>query len=77
MSSVIHKGLSTDPVKTPYPDSKWVVMKFGGRSVAKAENWQIIASLLKNRLSEGLWPVVVHSALAGVSDSLENLLGAA
>ena len=74
MSSVIHEGLAAYPVETPYYDSKWIVMKFGGHSVATVENWEIIASLLKNRLDEGLLPVVVHSAIAGISDALESLL---
>ncbi|MEE3197740.1 MAG: bifunctional aspartate kinase/diaminopimelate decarboxylase [Pseudomonadota bacterium] len=74
MSSVMHEGLAAYPVETPHPNSKLIVMKFGGHSVATAENWEIIASLLKSRLDEGLLPVVVHSAIAGVSDALENLL---
>ncbi len=73
MSSVTHEGLAAYPVETPYPDSKWIVMKFGGHSVATVKNWEIIASLLKSRLDEGLSPVMVHSAIAGVSDALENL----
>jgi len=58
-------------------DSHWVVMKFGGSSVSSAENWQTIANLLKHRLEEGLQPLVVHSALQGVSDALEAVLMAA
>jgi len=58
-------------------DSRWVVMKFGGSSVSSAENWQTIANLLKHRLEEGLQPLVVHSALQGVSDALEAVLTAA
>ena len=58
-------------------ESSWVVMKFGGSSVSTAENWSRIALLLKRRLDEGLKPLVVHSALDGVSDALESLLGAA
>ena len=54
--------------------SPWVVMKFGGSSVASAENWKTIASLLRNRLQDGFQPVVVHSALEGVSNALEGLL---
>ena len=54
--------------------SEWVVMKFGGSSVATAERWETIAQLVKRRLDEGLRPVVVHSALAGVSNALESLL---
>jgi diaminopimelate decarboxylase/aspartate kinase len=58
-------------------DSPWVVMKFGGSSVSTAENWATIAELVKRRLSNGLQPVVVHSALKGVSNALEEVLQAA
>ena len=54
--------------------SRWVVMKFGGSSVSTAEAWETIAALLRNRLAAGLRPVIVHSALQGVSDRLDNLL---
>ncbi len=66
-----------DSVESPFPDSPFVVMKFGGRSVSTSENWRRIRELLQQRLDSGLKPVVVHSALAGVSDALENLLDAA
>jgi diaminopimelate decarboxylase/aspartate kinase len=55
-------------------ESPWVVMKFGGSSVSSAESWQTIAALVQSRLKAGLKPVVVHSALAGVSNALELLL---
>lgn len=55
-------------------ESHWVVMKFGGTSVSSADSWKTIAGLLRNRLASGLKPVVVHSALSGVSDALEELL---
>ncbi|MDX1498975.1 MAG: bifunctional aspartate kinase/diaminopimelate decarboxylase [Woeseiaceae bacterium] len=58
-------------------DSRWVVLKFGGTSVATAENWGRIAAVVRNRLEEGLRPVVVHSALAGVSNGLVQILDAA
>ena len=54
--------------------SPWVVMKFGGTSVSSAESWSIIAGLIRNRLSDGLHPVIVHSALKGVSNSLAKIL---
>ncbi len=63
--------------ETPYPDSPWVVLKFGGRSVSTAANWAIIARLIRERLDEGVRPVVVHSALVGVSNALIALLDAA
>jgi diaminopimelate decarboxylase/aspartate kinase len=53
------------------------VLKFGGTSVSTAANWHNIAQVLKARLAEGLRPVVVHSALSGITDRLESLLTAA
>ncbi len=55
-------------------ESPWVVMKFGGSSVSSAASWATIATLLRHRLDAGLRPVVVHSALAGVSNALDALL---
>ena len=68
---------TSQAVDTPYPDSPWVVLKFGGRSVSTAENWAIVARLIRERLEEGVRPVVVHSALVGVSNALIALLDAA
>ena len=64
-------GASEDIANSP-----WVVLKFGGTSVSSAESWETIASLLRNRLAEGLKPVLVHSALKGVSDTLAAVLHA-
>jgi len=58
-------------------NSPWVVMKFGGSSVSTAKNWQTIAGLLQRRLDEGLQPIVVHSALQGVSNALDEVLTSA
>jgi len=55
-------------------ESTWVVMKFGGSSVSSADNWRIIADLVRHRLDAGLRPVIVHSALTGVSNKLNTLL---
>ena len=57
--------------------SRWVVMKFGGSSVSSASNWATIAELIRNRMADGLKPVIVHSALHGVSNSLESVLRSA
>ena len=59
------------------PDSPWVVLKFGGTSVSSLGSWQTICAVVRQRLEEGVSPMVVHSALAGVSDQLEAVLGAA
>jgi diaminopimelate decarboxylase/aspartate kinase len=75
MSLIVHTALEPErEVETPFPDSPWVVLKFGGRSVATAENWSHIAEILRARMNEGLRPVVCHSALAGVSNALIHLL---
>src|SRR5580698_6297077 len=55
----------------------WLVLKFGGTSVSTAENWHNIARVLRARAAEGFRPVVVHSALSGITDRLEALLSAA
>ena len=57
--------------------STWVVLKFGGTSVSTAENWETIANLVRARLAAGLRPVIVHSALRGVSNALEETLDSA
>jgi len=51
-----------------------VVHKFGGTSVATPSRWAVIADVIRTRLAEGVHPVVVCSAVAGVSDGLEALL---
>jgi bifunctional diaminopimelate decarboxylase / aspartate kinase len=53
---------------------RFVVLKFGGTSVSSATNWHNIAGVLRARLKDGLHPVVVHSALSGITDRLEQLL---
>lgn len=57
--------------------SRWVVLKFGGTSVSSVSNWKNVAGVLRERLAEGLRPVVVHSALSGITDRLEQLLAQA
>ena len=55
----------------------FVVLKFGGTSVATAERWSIIRDVAKQRRAEGYTPVIVCSALSGVSNQLDTLLTAA
>lgn len=55
----------------------WVVLKFGGTSVSTPERWATIAGLARQRTAEGLRPLVVCSALSGISNQLEALLGLA
>src|SRR5271170_1361082 len=55
----------------------WVVLKFGGTSVSSAGNWHNIAEVVRARSAASLRPVIVHSALSGITDRLESLLAAA
>lgn len=58
-------------------NSPWVVLKFGGTSVSSVTNWKNIAAVVRDRLAEGLRPLIVHSALSGITDRLEQLLSLA
>ncbi len=58
-------------------ESEWVVLKFGGTSVTTPQAWETVASVVGSRLHAGLRPLVVHSALSGVSDGLEQLVAGA
>ncbi len=55
----------------------WVVLKFGGTSVSTSANWRNIVTVIRERIAADLKPVVVHSALSGVTDQLDALLVAA
>lgn len=57
--------------------SRWVVLKFGGTSVSTAGNWRNIANIVRARIAAGFRPLIVHSAVSGVTDRLEALLLAA
>jgi diaminopimelate decarboxylase/aspartate kinase len=54
--------------------SSWVVVKFGGTSVATQANWQNIVAVVRQRLGTGARVLVVHSAISGITDLLERLL---
>jgi len=58
-------------------EHSWLVMKFGGTSVSSPETWATIRDLVRERQAMGFRPVVVHSALATVSNRLEAILNAA
>ena len=55
-------------------NAPWVVLKFGGASVAGSGGWDTIARLVRRRQDQGFRPIIVHSALAGVTDELEALI---
>ncbi len=53
-----------------------MVLKFGGTSVSTLQNWRNIASVLRARIAASYRPVVVHSALSGITDRLASLIAA-
>ena len=60
----------------PLPaDAPWIVMKFGGTSVATLPRWQNIRELVASRRAEGARVLVVVSALTGITDALKQLCG--
>ena len=54
-------------------DAPWVVLKFGGTSVATAERWRTILDLAAVRRAAGMRVLVVVSALSGITDALKAL----
>lgn len=62
--------MTPDSSATP---SQRVVLKFGGTSVSSLGGWNTIADLVRTRTASGQRLLIVHSALAGVTDVLERL----
>lgn len=58
-------------------DRPWVVLKFGGTSVSTRERWETIGDVVQARLDAGERPLVVCSALSGVSNLLEKAVALA
>ncbi len=68
----------TDSAIVPLaPAAPWVVLKFGGTSVATAERWRTILKLASVRHAEGNRVLVVVSALSGITDALKGLCACA
>lgn len=57
--------------------ARWVVLKFGGTSVSSRRKWVTIEKVVRERLDQGLRPLLVCSALSQVSNQLEQVLGRA
>ena len=53
---------------------RWFVLKFGGTSVSSADSWRVIQQLVQERLGADMRVLIVHSALAGISNQLEKLI---
>ncbi len=56
------------------PGKPFVVLKFGGTSVSSPGAWRRIASRIRACQEEGLQPLVVQSALTGITNQLDKLL---
>lgn len=52
---------------------KWIVLKFGGTSVAGRPQWDAIVSLVQERRASGFKVLLVCSAVAGVTNRLTSL----
>jgi len=52
---------------------QWLVLKFGGTSVIRREQWQTIESLARQRLDQGYRVLLVCSAMSGVTNTLQSL----
>ena len=55
------------------PDRLRVVLKFGGSSVSSLEGWSTILRIVQERIQGDERLLIVHSALAGVTDELARL----
>ncbi len=53
---------------------RWIILKFGGTSVASGERWRVIRGIVAERIAAGYRVLVVHSAVSGVSNRLERLV---
>src|SRR5690348_1775356 len=50
--------------------NRYIVLKFGGTSVASRRGWEAIRSVVCRHRAQGKLPLVVCSAVAGVTDRL-------
>lgn len=62
--------------RTIAPANRFVVLKFGGTSVATAARWRAIHDISQARRRDGLQVVVVVSALSGVTNLLQASIDA-
>jgi bifunctional diaminopimelate decarboxylase / aspartate kinase len=65
------------PASVPVAAPCFVVLKFGGTSVAAKPRWDRIVQLVRERRAEGLRVVIVVSALAGTTNALQAIIDAA
>ena len=53
-------------------NNNWIVMKFGGTSVSTRKSWQTIGDILQKRIQHGHRVLLVCSAVAGMTNALEQ-----
>ncbi|MEN0063574.1 MAG: bifunctional aspartate kinase/diaminopimelate decarboxylase [Myxococcota bacterium] len=58
-------------------DHRFAVLKFGGTSVSRPERWAVIRAQAQSQREEGRTPVLVCSAVAGVTDDLQTVIAQA
>lgn len=56
---------------------RFIVAKFGGTSVSSVKCWSRIAAIIRDRQNKGFKPIVVCSAVAGISNELEKAINEA
>ncbi|HEU4611352.1 MAG TPA: aspartate kinase [Kofleriaceae bacterium] len=56
-----------------HPSARYIVSKFGGTSVATRSGWQAIVDVVRRHRAAGEHPLVVCSAVSGVTDRLVAL----
>lgn len=61
---------------TEFTKHRWVVLKFGGTSVASAERWSQVERIVERPVALGGRVLLVCSAVSGVTDRLEVILTA-
>lgn len=54
--------------------ANWIVLKFGGTSVKSLADWRVISKRIKAVRDQGHKVLVVHSAVSGISNLLEELV---
>jgi len=59
----------------PASTDDWIVLKFGGTSVSRRHRWDIIGTLMRERVrDEQCRVLVVVSALSGITNELQAIL---
>jgi bifunctional diaminopimelate decarboxylase / aspartate kinase len=70
----VRRGVTAGPSDAAPVASAWVVLKFGGTSVASLTRWEVIARRAEELLSQGLRVWIVVSAVTQVTNALERAI---